>query len=68
MIRRILYAIAVAALSVLPMKPAAAQQTAGGTWRFVVSGDSRKLRVTWVMPGIAGNGEKESGRILLAFR
>src|SRR5882762_9920398 len=57
MIRRILYAIAVAALSLPPMKPAAAQQTAGGTWRFVVSGDSRNCGDV-VMPGIAETAKK----------
>ncbi len=57
MIRRILFVISGVALSVLPMKPAAAQQPTGGTWRFVVSGDSRNCGDV-VMPGIAETAKK----------
>jgi len=44
MIRGIIFVIAGAALSVLAVEAAAAQKPAGGTWRFVVSGDSRSAR------------------------
>src|ERR1700680_1332595 len=57
MIHKILVVIVFAALSVLDMKPAAAQQAAGGTWRFVVSGDSRNCGDV-VMPGIAETAKK----------
>lgn len=55
--RGILIAIAGTALAVLPMKPAAAQQPASGTWRFVASGDSRNCGDV-VMPGIAETAKK----------
>jgi hypothetical protein len=57
MIRRTLVVIAFALLSLLAMKPAAAQQPAGGTWRFVASGDSRNCGDV-VMPGIAETAKK----------
>jgi hypothetical protein len=57
MIRRILFVIAVAAISALAAQPANAQQPAGGTWHFVVSGDSRNCGDV-VMPGIAETAEK----------
>jgi hypothetical protein len=57
MIRGIIFVIAGAALSLLAMKPAAAQKPAGGTWRFVVSGDSRNCGDV-VMPGIAETAKK----------
>ncbi len=57
MIRGIIFVIAGAALSVLAMKPAAAQQPTGGAWRFVVSGDSRNCGDV-VMPGIAETAKK----------
>jgi hypothetical protein len=57
MIRKILFVIVFTALSVLAIKPAAAQQPAGGTWRFVVSGDSRNCGDV-VMPGIAETAKK----------
>jgi hypothetical protein len=44
-------------LLLLAMKPAAAQQPAGGTWRFVASGDSRNCGDV-VMPGIAETAKK----------
>src|SRR5260370_40104193 len=56
-IREISALITFAMLSLLPMKPAAAQQPAGGTWRFVVSGDSRNCGYV-VMPGIAETAKK----------
>src|SRR3981081_1056962 len=57
MIRGIIFVIAGAALSVLAVQPAAAQRPAGGTWRFVVSGDSRNCGDV-VMPGIAETAKK----------
>jgi hypothetical protein len=57
MIPRTLLMIAFAMLSILAMKPAAAQQPAGGTWRFVASGDSRNCGDV-VMPGIAETAKK----------
>jgi hypothetical protein len=57
MIRRTLCLIAFATISMLAMKPAAAQQPAGGTWRFVASGDSRNCGDV-VMPGIAETAKK----------
>ena len=57
MIRGIIFVIAGAAVSVLAMKPAAAQQPTGGAWRFVVSGDSRNCGDV-VMPGIAETAKK----------
>jgi hypothetical protein len=57
MIRRILFVIAVAAISALAAQPANAQQPAGGTWHFVVSGDSRNCGDV-VMPGIAETAKK----------
>jgi hypothetical protein len=57
MIRRTLVAIAFALLLLMAMKPAAAQQAAGGTWRFVASGDSRNCGDV-VMPGIAETAKK----------
>ena len=57
MIRGIIFVIAGAALSVLAVKPAAAQQPTRGTWRFVVSGDSRNCGDV-VMPGIAETAKK----------
>ena len=54
MIRGIIFVIAGAALSV---QPATAQKPAGGTWRFVVSGDSRNCGDV-VMPGIAETAKK----------
>jgi hypothetical protein len=57
MIRRTLVVIAFALLLLLAMKPAAAQQAAGGTWRFVASGDSRNCGDV-VMPGIAETAKK----------
>jgi hypothetical protein len=57
MIRRILSMIAGAVLLVLATQPAAAQQPSSGTWRFVVSGDSRNCGDV-VMPGIAETAKK----------
>ena len=57
MIRGIIFVIAGAALSVLAVQPAAAQKSAGETWRFVVSGDSRNCGDV-VMPGIAETAKK----------
>src|SRR6202521_3970864 len=57
MIRRTLVVIALALLLLVAMKPAAAQQPAGGTWRFVASGDSRNCGDV-VMPGIAETAKK----------
>jgi hypothetical protein len=57
MIRRTLVVIAFASLLLLAMKPAAAQQPAGRTWRFVASGDSRNCGDV-VMPGIAETAKK----------
>src|ERR1700704_2671529 len=57
MIRGIIFVIAGAALSVLAVQPAAAQRPAGGTWLFVVSGDSRNCGDV-VMPGIAEISKK----------
>src|ERR1700732_3703556 len=57
MIRRILFAIAVAILLALSIEPAVAQQTSAGTWRFVLSGDSRNCGDV-VMPGIAETAKK----------
>src|SRR6266852_8659053 len=57
MIRGIIFVIAYATLSVLAMRPAAAQQPAGGTWRFVASGGSRNCGDV-VMPGIAETAKK----------
>ena len=57
MIRGIIFVMAFATLSVLAMRPAAAQQPAGGTWRFVASGDSRNCGDV-VMPGIAETAKK----------
>jgi hypothetical protein len=57
MIRRTLVVIVFALLLLLAMKPAAAQQPAGGTWRFVASGDSRNCGDV-VMPGIAETAKK----------
>ena len=56
-IRRVLFAIALAfALSSTP-RSASAQQPANGTWRFLVSGDSRNCGDV-VMPGIAETAKK----------
>jgi hypothetical protein len=57
MIRRILFLFLYAMLPLLAMKPAAAQRSAGGTWRFVASGDSRNCGDV-VMPGIAETAKK----------
>jgi hypothetical protein len=57
MIRKTLVVIAFALLLLLAMKPAAAQQPAGGAWRFVASGDSRNCGDV-VMPGIAETAKK----------
>jgi hypothetical protein len=57
MIRRTLVVTAFALLLLLAMKPAAAQRPAGGTWRFVASGDSRNCGDV-VMPGIAETAKK----------
>jgi len=57
MIRTAFPAIAIAfALASVP-HPASAQQPAGGTWRFLVSGDSRNCGDV-VMPGIAETARK----------
>jgi hypothetical protein len=55
--RRILIAIVGAAVLAMTVKPAAAQQPAGGIWRFVASGDSRNCGDV-VMPGIAETAKK----------
>jgi hypothetical protein len=57
MIRRILFALAATTLLALAIKPAAAQQPSGGTWRFVASGDSRNCGDV-VMPAIAETAKK----------
>jgi hypothetical protein len=57
MIRRILFLFLYAMHPLLAMKPAAAQRSAGGTWRFVASGDSRNCGDV-VMPGIAETAKK----------
>jgi hypothetical protein len=57
MIRRILFVIAIAAISALAAQPANAQRPAGGAWNFVASGDSRNCGDV-VMPGIAETAKK----------
>jgi Calcineurin-like phosphoesterase len=57
MIRRILFIIAVATLYALAIQPAVAQQSSGGTWRFVASGDSRNCGDV-VMPAIAETAKR----------
>ena len=57
MTRRIVFAIAVASLWALAAPAANAQQRSTGTWRFVVSGDSRNCGDV-VMPGIAETAKK----------
>ncbi len=57
MIRKHLLAIALVAISLLAMRPAAAQQPSSGPWHFVASGDSRNCGDV-VMPGIAETAKK----------
>jgi hypothetical protein len=57
MSRSVFFAIALAGIVSLGTRPTAAQQPSGGTWRFVVSGDSRNCGDV-VMPGIAETAKK----------
>ena len=57
MIRRLTWVFAAALLFGLAARPASAQQSANGTWHFVVSGDSRNCGDV-VMPGIAETAKK----------
>ncbi len=57
MVRRSALALAMAALLGLVAQRANAQQSAGGTWNFSVSGDSRNCGDV-VMPGIAETAKK----------
>jgi hypothetical protein len=56
-IRRVLSTITVVLVLALAARTASAQQTASGTWRFLVSGDSRNCGDV-VMPGIAETARK----------
>lgn len=57
MVRRLTWVFAAALLFGLAARPASAQQSANGTWRFVTSGDSRNCGDV-VMPGIAETAKK----------
>jgi hypothetical protein len=57
MIRKVSFAIALVASSLLATRPAAAQQPSSGPWQFVASGDSRNCGDV-VMPGIAETAKK----------
>jgi hypothetical protein len=56
-IRKMLFAIPVVVSLMLAAQTVSAQQTATGTWRFLVSGDSRNCGDV-VMPGIAETARK----------
>lgn len=55
--RKVSLAVMVAGILTLTVRPAAAQQPTGETWRFVVSGDSRNCGDI-VMPAIAETAKK----------
>ncbi len=57
MFRGLTFAVLVVSLLVLLAQRASAQEAAGGTWRFVASGDSRNCGDV-VMPGIAETAKK----------
>src|ERR1700745_1874595 len=56
-IRKACFAISMVLLLALATQPANAQRSANGTWRFLVSGDSRNCGDV-VMPGIAETAKK----------